>query len=413
MATFGAYSHFGAAQFGGEPSYLQKYYNALKALDPPGVFINDDSSVRNTLMKVDAKALEIAQLVLDRVEREIFPLTSNDSLTKWEAIYHINPSPKASVTQRQAAVHARWISSLGIDNAGIRQMVYPILNPSTAFYDRCDDEDVSYRYYQLAHNGTISETNTPYRQVLTCASSVNCAWDDDYQFAPTNLYRIHDQSDDFRISVDAYDAATDSNSGCGVCVFQDELNAVCLEVYEGGPPQYMRCWRIYKGVKTLYTGESFTPSINTFNNRWLQIYRQGSTFRFFHGQDFDNMTELATSITATPIKPRYVGIYCQNWNTLPAVNFDIQGFKLQYSSGYNNVEIVDIPAADCPATNPEYKFFAFIHREPTDSGNYNLSEALRLVERIKPARSLIRVGHEDCFKCDDAYSLCDRDILGQ
>jgi hypothetical protein len=57
-----------------------------------------------------------------------------------------------------------------------------------------------------------------------------------------------------------------------------------------------------------------------------------------------------------------------------------------------------------------YRFF--IYRDPTLPGAYFLSSAQEIVDQIQPSHTVGRVIESISFKCDDPFSLCDRDLLG-
>lgn len=57
-----------------------------------------------------------------------------------------------------------------------------------------------------------------------------------------------------------------------------------------------------------------------------------------------------------------------------------------------------------------YRFF--IYRDPTLPGTYYLTSAQELVDKIKPSHTVGHVIESIDFRCDDPFSLCDRDVLG-
>lgn len=57
-----------------------------------------------------------------------------------------------------------------------------------------------------------------------------------------------------------------------------------------------------------------------------------------------------------------------------------------------------------------YRFF--IYRDPDISGTYFLDSAQELINKIKPTHTAGQVIESIDFLCDDAFSLCDRDLLG-
>lgn len=57
-------------------------------------------------------------------------------------------------------------------------------------------------------------------------------------------------------------------------------------------------------------------------------------------------------------------------------------------------------------------FRFFVYRDPAEPGGYDLDEAQRIVNVIKPSHTVGYVIESISFLCDDAFSLCDRDLLG-
>ena len=57
-------------------------------------------------------------------------------------------------------------------------------------------------------------------------------------------------------------------------------------------------------------------------------------------------------------------------------------------------------------------FRFFIYRDPTLPGTYFLASAQTLVNQIKPSHTIGTVIESISLLCDDAHSLCDRDLLG-
>jgi uncharacterized protein YmfQ (DUF2313 family) len=58
-----------------------------------------------------------------------------------------------------------------------------------------------------------------------------------------------------------------------------------------------------------------------------------------------------------------------------------------------------------------YRFF--VYRDPTEPGDYFLDSAQAVVDAMKPSHTAGHVIESVDFLCDDEFSLCDRDILGE
>ncbi len=57
-----------------------------------------------------------------------------------------------------------------------------------------------------------------------------------------------------------------------------------------------------------------------------------------------------------------------------------------------------------------YRFF--VYRDPTLPGAYYIQSAQEVLDRIEHSHVIGKVIESVSFKCDDPYSLCDRDLLG-
>lgn len=78
-----------------------------------------------------------------------------------------------------------------------------------------------------------------------------------------------------------------------------------------------------------------------------------------------------------------------------------------------DIEVIERSHADALAMGDEREIFRFfIYRDPGLPGTYYLDSAQDLVDQIKPSHTLGHVIESVDFLCDDAESLCDRDLLG-
>lgn len=77
------------------------------------------------------------------------------------------------------------------------------------------------------------------------------------------------------------------------------------------------------------------------------------------------------------------------------------------------VVVLENSRAFAVATGDDEAIFLFhIWRDPDLAGSYDLDAAQELVDRMRPAHTLGKVIESVAFKCDDEFSLCDRDLLG-
>lgn len=405
---FGGASQFGgSSQFGGGDPRGVQYFRGLKGLEPPGVYEDDDETLHRQLLRIWGDAIgSHGQVLIDRTRLEVFPHLAEEEIPTWEALFKIVPPSTATLAERREALLARYRGNSGSTLAELRAMLADLINSSTAFRDLFDDENISNRWTKVMGNGAMGEATL--LLTLLVSSTVHGDWTELVAEAPHVLYRLHDRDDDFYVEmlVDSFGGA-DEIAG-GIVLHEADDKAWLWGLYrDSGSTLYLQADRIQDGTLTRGEVQVAAPSLPC----WIKVSRVAGVLSFEHGASLSSMTVDGTS--ATTIRPRHVGAYCRNEDSsYNAASVVIDEFQLRHGAKANNVEIIEMPLDSVPSGTPESKMFAFVHREPTDAGNYNLTEAQRIVDRVKQAHSLILVGESDCFLCDDPYSLCDRDILG-
>lgn len=78
----------------------------------------------------------------------------------------------------------------------------------------------------------------------------------------------------------------------------------------------------------------------------------------------------------------------------------------------SQVTVIERSRADAIAMDDDGEIFRFfVYRNPSLPGAYYLGSAQAIVDKIKPSHTAGHVIESIDFRCDDPYSLCDRDIL--
>jgi uncharacterized protein YmfQ (DUF2313 family) len=78
-----------------------------------------------------------------------------------------------------------------------------------------------------------------------------------------------------------------------------------------------------------------------------------------------------------------------------------------------DVVVIERTRAFCVSVGDDpaiYRFF--IYRDPSLPGTYFLASAQTVVDEMSPSHTVGQVIESVNFRCDDAFSLCDRDLLG-
>jgi hypothetical protein len=412
VTKFGGWSKFGGlSQFGGGLGWWYRTYRVLKTLGPAGLRPDDDDALMNRLTRADAALLAHGKVHAYRLFAELFPHKCSETLADWEEQLDSVPAVGASVTDRRNALLAIWRGNQGTSLPELRKILYPLLLPTTAFFDDFSDTNVSSRWTETG-NGSSTETGTVVQ--LTATSGVDCRLDGTNDNGQVIRRRVHDIGDDFTVTglVTAYSIPV-ADGHCGILLFQDFDNMVLLSFNGAGVSGYLQVDKIEDGTLTENTGSlrvDPAPSLP----QYLQIEKVGVDLFFRYGSDDSALTEMG-SIPIPFAVTRDFGCFARN-DAVNQIQISFDEMKLVHATAENNVEIHEVLEADqtaAGAADSSNIFFGFIHRMPTDAGVYNILAAQRLLDRVKQGHTVLLVGESDEFLCDTATDLCDRDVLGQ
>lgn len=414
MASFGTWATFGGGtEFGGDSTQSEKYYYALLAMDPPGVFKKDEHTLHDDITRTEAFVLgHVFQSFIDQFERELFPGTADLTIDDWENLLGIIPDPSDSLQTRQLNAKTVWQCALGSSTDHIKRIIADVINPTIAFWDRFDDNDVSFRFNQTTGNGAIGEASA---LTIDCAGATHCEWDEAEQDHPHIKLKNIARDDTYVIqaNVDSFSASTSVYCAGGIAIMNDVENAIGIEIYHSAGSYYCRAWKLNSVVKTtLATSASLTTVPDS-----LKITKGITNYSFSYienSADGGDEIELITAdIETLSLTDRYFVLYAKNDSgaSYPASTIVFCDFIVKYDSKWNNVELIRRDSSLC-VNNEREIFYGFVHCDPYDSGEYNLKKAQAILDRIKQAHTFIRIGESDCFRCDDPYSLTERDILG-
>lgn len=378
---------------------------AIQDLLPPGGLSSDQASTIGNICNSLAKILEHAQDAADQLALEVFPHTAQECLDEWAKLFdHTHPS-NATEADKQGALVGRWRAGVYPTSFGIRQALAPILNPTLAFQDDCDDSNVSARYEIVTTNGSNDEDGNRLR--IEGPALADVQWDASNSKPEALLLDIVDPDDGYQVQglVDAYSVA----SGCrvGLTIWESETDAIWWGIENVGGTTRLRAGFIEDGA----VSGPYETIVVPATQFWLQLRHENGVYSFAYGASLAALTEATTTVEPTTIKPRKLGWYAAN-DATGLSQLDLETTQVQYDTDHNNVELIE--RLQSYGGDAGFVFLAFVHRDPDDAVNsYNITEAQRQADRLKQAHGLILVGESDCFRCDDNYSLTDRDILGQ
>lgn len=390
------------------PTDHEYYRDLLKAMLPPGAFALEAGDLPADICSALAKVLAQAEERGDQVALEALPHTAEECLTEWEEMLDSPAMAGATEAERQAALVGLWRLAVGMSLRGIRSVLELVLNSEYQFTDTMDDEDVSWRLDERAGNCTITETTTEQEHDT---STADCRWDASNKLAGMVLLPDVDPDDDFWIAVEVK-AVTLGGADCGggVVLYNDDENNMVFGPRHDGVGIELRLWGLEENVAPVVQ-DFGAPGAAPY---WLIAGREAGVLKFYQEASLpspfsvDGLSPLATH--SPTWSPRMAGLLTQNGGGPAAAVMQWDELRAAYKAPHNNIEIIETPGA--LATSPEDIYFAFVHRRPGDSGNYDLVAAQRLCDKAAPGHALLIVGESDCFRCDDPYSLTDRDVLG-
>jgi len=404
---FGGHGHFGGCgQFGGVCGRGLEYYRILKGMRPPGAYSDDDESVSCRHYKAFASGLgDYSQAQLDALRREVFPQLAEDCIGDWERLLGVVPAANAPLEERRAAVVAAWRGGIGSSGPELRQILAPLLNPSTAFRDTFDSASVGRRWVQEARSGVIGQALG--QLIMAIGQATSADWLGGSIACPTVRVPLVDRDDAVTVSAELVSGGG-ARAGGGLALWQSPADAYLFYRYFDVDGMWLQVDAIVGGVLERPVYRSVALEVPF----WMQIELLPNAVTFRAGATPATVATVHTMAPRT-IRPRDVCLFLRNSGG-NAEGASIAFGEVCFSHGRpeNNVEIVRMKVADVPAENPSLIFSSFVHREPTDPGSYDIAEAQRRLDKAKFGPALILVGESDCFRAGDPYSLVGRDILG-
>lgn len=392
----------------------EKFARVLVDLYPPGAYPKlVDKNGTATLFadwneNVDAAVLGAAQGdLLDQLLLEVFPQTAAQTLDEWEAALAVDSSPGDTDADRREAVVAGARAALLCTPDNLRAALGELLASQYGFWDHgTDDVLAHYDTRRQAGNGSLTEGATGL--IAAGTSPAQLPWlDPDLRCCVEHA--IVDREDTFVLEAEmqAYTTGTDS----AACLFvQDSLLDASLHLGVENVSGTTRARAmLYQDGSWTDLGNIAVPGATC----WYRITRDADgLYQCEAGTSLGSLSSVAADVDLT-WRPRTWGIVTRNlspWNTCSGRWQDI---RIAYGTQANNVELHEQRIDTIPAGSPEAIFRAFVHRDPDDTGSYDLANAQRVADRLTWGHTVITVGASDNFLTDDPNSLTDRDILGK
>lgn len=397
-------------------------YHVLRRLAPPGMLPKDDACIILRFLRADAKGLGHGKIYVDQLASDAFPQTARNWLELWEADLDVVPKADATLGDRINAVLARWKGSRPSSLAAIREMLSPLLNPVTAFDDDFNSDTI-WQIYKLSGNGTKSQAAASNQQVLAATLGTDVEWSGTTRNANVVEYPLPDTEDGFTLWLYVTSATLGGNlTGCGMCLVRDDANALMFgPVEDGAGTQQMQLDSIIEGAVMRDVGSQGIAL--TAAPYYLRARYEPTTkiITFAYGASLSSMTDVATIERPWPL--RSFGWFVRNdsSNGSQSVSLAVEhddaadgtGFAVQLTmdTQHNNVRIHEHRLTTVGDASDI--FFCFVHRPSSDSGDYDINNAIRICDRIKDAHTVVGVGESVAFLTDDPESLTDRDVLGE
>lgn len=409
MATYGGKSSYGGlSRYGGGDQVWLIYYRVLKSIALPGFWPNDDELEINRLLRTDAKGLSQAKIHAERLLSEFFPSSADECLPEWAKLLGVVFAAAATLAEKQGAVQGKFLGSLGSSLPAIRKILFPILNPTTAFFDDFDKTEISPRY-ELDGNGTRVEATS----VLTIAlaGAVVGTWDGTTLTPTANrtFLRVPDIDDDFTADFELASFSLLADTALGFFVQASAQNVTQFVLGNTGGADEIRIDQIIDGTLTedVDSKAAAAPGVPQF----YRIRKLAGELIFSNGATIAALSEFHR--VDVRHKTRHVGFFVRNAAGVNAVSMGADSFKVVMDTPENNVEIIELDEEIVDLSGKADDIFTFfVHRDPTDPGSFDLKVAQRTLDVVAQGHAVGVAGESDVFLTDDDSSLTDRDVLG-
>lgn len=127
--------------------------------------------------------------------------------------------------------------------------------------------------------------------------------------------------------------------------------------------------------------------------------------------DFERVLELSSTGTTEERRARVVALLVRRQGVRPA---DYQAALAPVlGQETDDVVVIERTRAFAVAVDDDREIYRFfVYRDPDEPGSYDLETAQGLIDSMQHSHTQGHVIESVDFKCDDGYSLCDRDLLG-
>lgn len=127
--------------------------------------------------------------------------------------------------------------------------------------------------------------------------------------------------------------------------------------------------------------------------------------------EFERVLGLSSDGTDDARRARIVARLVQRQGFRPA-DFQ-QALALILGQEEEDVVVIERGRVFAVAVGDDQEIFRFfIYRDPADPGSYSIDDAQDVIDLMQPAHAQGHAIEELAFKCDEATSLCDRDLIG-
>jgi len=408
---FGGFGQFGGgSQFGGSPNVGAQYYSIFKSLLPPGVYAEDETALCKKLLCLDAIGVaNFGQSHAQRLWKEIWPQTAEETLEEWEQMLAVVPGANATLAQRQAVITARWQLALPSTKQNLRRVLANILNPEWAFKDEFDNALIDPYWEQITTTGqAFDETDVLGTILITVATAAEAVFG---TTAPQITIPFNSTTDGFRVEAKLVEWDSLLDCETGIIIGEDQTDCYRFGVVDngGGGNDFYRVQQVRDSVDLGVLAS--TQAAGAVEDTYFVIESDGANLTFKYGTDLEALTTLIVQPYDT-IKMRRVGLYAANKDPYREINAYWAVFGLQHNLKENNVEVREYPYALAADGTMREIFYAFVYRNPGDAGTYDIKQAQAIADRFSQAHCLVTVGESKTFLFDDPESLFDRDTFG-
>lgn len=379
-------------------------YQAIRQLAPPGrAWSQDETSIVQRELRVDGAGLGHAWSLIEELYEDFLPDRAHRALARWQSLLGIAARPGETIAKQRLRVMSHLRRTHTYSRDGIQEALEeilamvdaPIIERSNRMLDSFPGASLALWWFQEPGNGTVGTDGSGAAQ-LTLPNTATAIWD----ATTRNPVAIRTSVPDLAEIEVIAELTTTTN-------FTDPDDTTGLFVYDQiSRAAHLFHWRNDAGSRALvsvlidYVGGTVTTTAYSSGIPAAPLFLR-------YKRNANGTADLAWSTTGiegpwtvvgagvtTIAAPYWAGLSIRSPGATGALTAKFAQFQLW-----------------CPKARIVYEWYVYRNPATSPTGVADIAGAQLVIDKMKPAHTVGTVIESIALLCDDAFNLCDRDIL--